>query len=161
MAKSNKIKFDKNFEDDMEEFDDEFESEEADEEEEEKEPPKTKNFAYWNVGEKSYRLKLKTKSIEELETKYRTNLVNLMGSENGMPPLKTMLDITHCAMKEWHHKVRYEHVVTLFDRYVDEGGSQLSFYTDIFMNIYIVSGFFSKAMAAEMTAAMSEATKMM
>lgn len=121
---------------------------------------KQKNFAYWEVGGHTYRLKLKTKSIETLENKYRTNLINLMGSESGMPPLKTMLEIVHEAMKDWHHGINYEKVLALFDKYVDEGGSQLSFYTNVFIGIYIASGFFSKTMAEEMMSSMKEAQKM-
>lgn len=115
-------------------------------------------FAYWKVGNHTYRLKLKTKSIEQLERQFKTNLVNLMGSESGMPSLKVMLTIAHEAMKEWHHGIRYEDVMSLFDRYIEEGGSQLSFYTEVFMMIYIASGFFSGAVARQMMAAMRETT---
>lgn len=128
---------------------------------EEQDKPKKQNFAYWTVKDRTYRLRLKTKSIELLENKYKTNLINLMGSESSMPPLKIMLEITHEAMKEWQHGIKYEKVVNLFDAYVDEGGSQLKFFTNVFIGIYIASGFFSPEMAASMTEAMEEAEKMM
>ncbi|MDE7433178.1 MAG: hypothetical protein K2N34_14865 [Lachnospiraceae bacterium] len=152
--------FEQKFEDELEELEDETEQETGFEEENIVKRSKPMNFAYWKVGECNYKLKLKTKSIENLENRYRTNLVNLMGNEAGMPPLKTMLEITHEAMKEWYHGVKYENVVALFDRYINEGGSQLSFYTNVFIGIYIASGFFSKEMAEEMMSSMEEAQKM-
>lgn len=152
--------YEEKFEDETEKFEDETEHEMGFEEENIVKRSNPMNFAYWKVGECNYRLKLKTKSIENLENRYRTNLVNLMGSESGMPPLKTMLEITHEAMKEWYHGIKYENVVALFDRYINEGGSQLSFYTNVFIGIYIASVFFSKAMAEEMMSSMEEAQKM-
>lgn len=176
MAKSNKnktVKFEKVKDTEFEEFEEDFEEDEEFEDDEnedeetefgEKEPVKAQkkqNFAYWHVKDKTYKLKLKTKSIELLENKYKTNLINLMGSESSMPPLKIMLEITHEAMKEWHHGVKYNNVVNLFDKYIENGGSQLKFFTSVFINIYIASGFFSPEMAADMTKAMAEAEKMM
>ena len=42
------------------------------------EMPKRKPFALWEVGGQSYKLKLKTSAIVELESKYKTNLMNIM-----------------------------------------------------------------------------------
>lgn len=128
---------------------------------EEENKSKKMHFAYWTVRGRTYRLKLKAKSIELLENKYKTNLINLMGSESSLPPLKIMLEITHEAMKEWNHQIKYEKVLDLFDNYVDDGGSQLKFFTNVFIGIYIASGFFTPEMAAEMLEAMEEAEKMM
>lgn len=139
------------------------EEEESDDTEDYEERTKMKkmHFAYWTVRGRTYRLKLKTKSIELLENKYKTNLINLMGSESSLPPLKIMLEIAHEAMKEWHHGIKYENVLDLFDAYIDDGGSQLKFFTNVFTGIYIASGFFTPEMATEMLEAMAEAEKMM
>lgn len=47
------------------------------------EMPKRKPFALWEVGGQSYKLKLKTSAIVDLESKYKTNLMNIMGSGQG------------------------------------------------------------------------------
>ncbi len=120
-----------------------------------------KTFAYWKVGDEEYRLKLKTGAVAELERKYKTNLINLMGSESGLPALSVMLDITYYAMKDWKHGIKYSFVESLFDDYVDEGGSQLQFFTEVFCEIYTVSGFFSRKVAEEMNSSMMEAKKKM
>ena len=107
-------------------------------------------FALWRVGGYTYRLKLKTQAINELERKYKTNLLSLLGSEAGLPALNVMLDIAHVAMAPWNNGIRKGTVETMFDLYVDEGGSQLQFFKDIYLEIFKASGFFSKEMLEDM-----------
>lgn len=107
-------------------------------------------FALWNVGRYTYRLKLKTQAINELERKYKTNLLSLLGSESGLPALNVMLDIAHAAMAPWHNGIRHGEVEAIFDLYVDEGGSQLQFFKDVYLEIFKASGFFSKEMLEDM-----------
>lgn len=122
------------------------------------EMPKRKPFALWEVGGQSYKLKLKTPAIVELETKYKTNLMNIMGTgQGGMPALSVMLDVAHAAMKDWQHGITKNEVQNLFERYVNEGGSQLSFYMSVYMEIFAVSGFFSVNLSNQMQEAMTEA----
>ena len=122
------------------------------------EMPKRKPFALWEVGGQSYKLKLKTPAIVELETKYKTNLMNIMGTgQGGMPALSVMLDVAHAAMKDWQHGITKNEVQNLFERYVNEGGSQLSFYMSVYMEIFAVSGFFSVNLSNQMAEAMTEA----
>lgn len=122
------------------------------------EMPKRKPFALWEVRGKSYKLKLKTTAIVELENKYKTNLMNIMGAgQGGMPALSVMLDVTHAAMKDWQHGITKSEVQNLFEQYVDEGGSQLAFYMSVYMEIFAVSGFFSANLSNQMTDAMTEA----
>lgn len=130
-----------------------------DQEQEEKAPEqKRKPFALWEVGGKSYKLKLRTNAIVELETKYKTNLMNIMGTgQGGMPALSVMLDVAHAAMKDWQHGITKNEVQNLFEKYVGEGGSQLSFYMSVYMEIFAVSGFFSVNLSNQMQEAMTEA----
>ena len=122
------------------------------------EMPKRKPFALCEVGGQSYKLKLKTPAIVELETKYKTNLMNIMGTgQGGMPALSVMLDVAHAAMKDWQHGITKNEVQNLFERYVNEGGSQLSFYMSVYMEIFAVSGFFSVNLSNQMQEAMTEA----
>ncbi|MBO5484880.1 MAG: hypothetical protein J5979_06695 [Lachnospiraceae bacterium] len=131
---------------------------EAQEEAPEEAPQKRKPFALWEVGDKTYKLKLKTPAIVELEQKYKTNLMNIMGSgQGGMPALSVMLDVAHAAMKDWQHGITKNEVQNLFTKYVEEGGSQLSFYMTVYMEIFTVSGFFSVNLSNQMSGALQEA----
>lgn len=130
---------------------------EAQEEVKEEETPKRKPFAIWEVGGRSFKLKLKTQAVIELEQKYKTNLMNIMGSgQGGMPALSVMLDVAHAAMKDWQNGITKNEVQNLFTKYVEEGGSQLSFYMTVYMEIFTVSGFFSVNLSNQMSGALQE-----
>lgn len=119
-------------------------------------------WAIWEVGGREYKLKLTTAEILELEKKYKTNLMNIMGAgEGGMPALTVMLDITHAAMKPFEHGMKMQDVIALFGKYEAEGGSQLEFYTKVYMNIFGVSGFFSTSLTEQMQETLEEATTIM
>ena len=61
------------------------------EEEKVVEMPKKKPFAIWNVKGEDYKMVLGTQDIVALESKYKTNLMNIMGAGNaGMPALSVM-----------------------------------------------------------------------
>lgn len=122
------------------------ESKEIDEAAEYKRPA----FAFWNVGNDTFKLKLKSANITELEKKYNTSLLSLLGSDAGLPKLSVMLDLTYAAMQPWYHGVKYESIVGLYDKYIEAGGSQLEFYKSVYMDIYKASGFFTKEMILSM-----------
>lgn len=136
--------------------------------EEEKEPVKKQEkkqpFALWKVGDTEYKLKLTTQEIIRLENLFNANLLSVISSNtenNEMPPLKVMLLITHGAIKKYNHGIKEKDVIELFDKYEEEGGSQLSFMTDVFLPIFQVSGFFSQAQADTMNKNIEEAKEQM
>jgi hypothetical protein len=136
--------------------------------EEEKEPVKKQEkkqpFALWKVGDTEYKLKLTTQEIIRLESLFNANLLSVISSNtenNEMPPLKVMLLITHGAIKKYNHGIKEKDVIELFDKYEEEGGSQLSFMTDVFLPIFQVSGFFSQAQADTMNKNIEEAKEQM
>ena len=112
-------------------------------------------WATWEVDGVEYKLKLTTSVITKLEEQFKTNLVNVL--DNGVPALKIMLTITHGAMQKFHHGIKYKDVEEMFEKYVDEGGSQTAFMTDVFFPIYQASGFFSGSMAEMMSEKLDEA----
>ena len=127
------------------------------------EAPKRKPFTIWEVDGKEYRLKLTTSEIVSLESKLRVNLLTIISSadEGSLPPLKVMLLITHGAMKKFQHGIKEDDVIELFDKYCEEGGTQMTFMTDVFLPIYQVSGFFSQAQAETMDKRLVEAKEQM
>ena len=109
-------------------------------------------FATWEVGGVTYRMKLSTADVQELERRYKTNLMNVMATDDdtGMPALTVMLDVAQQAMGKYHHGMTRAKMTELFDQYVEDGGSQYEFYVNVFTNIFLVSGFFSKARREKM-----------
>lgn len=122
---------------------------------------KRRSFAAWEVGGRTYRLKLTTAAICQIEDKFKRNLLDLLFSSGSVPPLSVMLTITQGAMKNWEHGIKYTDVQKLFDQYCEEGGTQMTFMTDVLMEIYKVSGFFSEDQTAEMDAKLAEAKEQM
>lgn len=117
-----------------------------------------KPYAVWTVGDEEYRLKLTTADIVRLESRYKKNLMAVMGEdESGMPALAVMLDVTHAAMQKYQHGIKSEKLYEIFDKYLEEGGSQLEFYMSVYMEIFAVSGFFSKRLTDEMMDSMEGA----
>lgn len=143
-------------------LDDETNVKEADVLEESK-PEKKKRppFAYWNVGGKEHKLKLTTAVICQLEDKFKCNLLNILSNSGGMPSLAVMLTITHGAVKTWEHGIKFADVQAMFDKYCEEGGTQLSFMTEVLMEIYKVSGFFSEDQQEEMDRKLEEVKEVM
>jgi hypothetical protein len=118
-------------------------------------------FAYWNVGGMEYKLKLTTAVICQLEDKFKCNLLNILSNSGGVPPLAVMLSITQGAMKTWEHGIKYADIQGMFDKYCEEGGTQLSFMADVLMPIYSVSGFFSEDQQTEMDRKLEEVKEVM
>lgn len=111
--------------------------------------PKRRPFHYWKVGEREYKLKLTTRMIEKVETKYRQNILNLV-SVDGMPALSVMLTITQAAMSPWEHGVNYKKVQDLYDKWIEDGGNQVKYFGSVIMPTLAVSGFFTEQQAESM-----------
>lgn len=120
---------------------------------------KRKPFIIWKIGEEEYRLKLTTGEISRLEQMYGGSLINLLNTETGMTPLCTMLDIVHGGLQKFNSNIDRSDVNDMFDRYIDEGGSQIEFLSDVLVPLFQVSGFFSGALETKMEKEMAEAKK--
>lgn len=120
-----------------------------------------KQFAIWEVGEEEYKLKLKTSAVCSLEEKLNMSLMDVIGTVRTMPSLSIMLTITHAAMKDWNAGIKRSDVDNIFDKYIEYGGSQLEFFTKVFMDIYKVSGFFSQTAAQKMEEQQEKAQEML
>ncbi len=110
-------------------------------------------FAVWKISEdECLKLKLTTSETLELEKKFKKNLISLMGDESNIPPLTTMLQLTHSAALPWIHGIRLKDIESKYETYVKNGGNQMKFYVDVYLQIFMVSGFFSSTMTEEFTA---------
>lgn len=118
-------------------------------------------FATWDVGNESLKLKLEINETMELEKKFRKNLISLIGDEDNIPPLTTMLQIIHAAASPWKHGLKFKDIVSYFEKYRAEGGTQLNLYVDVYLQVFMVSGFFSTSMVEDMEDSMEQVAKKM
>lgn len=116
---------------------------------------KRKAFHVWEVDGDEYKLKLTTSNICMLEEKYKRNLLDLVSMGN-FPPLNIMLTIIQAAMLPWHHKIKYKNVQDIYEKYVDEGGSQTDLVSNVLMPTLAVSGFFTLDQAESMEEKLQE-----
>lgn len=110
----------------------------------------TKPYTTWHVSEdEDYKLVLTAQQICELEDKLGgANLMSAIGNaETGMPPLRTMMLVTQAATGRYNHGIKLGDVYAIYDRYIEAGGSQVDFYTDVYVKIFEASGFFPRAQA--------------
>lgn len=105
-----------------------------------------KPFHFWEVGDRTYKLKLNTSMICKLENKYRCNISTLVIGDD-MPPLAVMLTIIHAAMTPWEHGVSYADTQKMYDMWQENGGNQQALYTKVIIPLMAVSGFFTENQA--------------
>ena len=122
--------------------------------------PKRRPFHYWKVGNRDYKLKLTASMIEKLENKYRQNVLNLVAGE-GIPPLSVMLAVVQAAMAPWEHGVGYDDVKDEYDRWTENGGNQMEFYTSVVMPTLAVSGFFTEKQAESMMKSLQDVDELL
>lgn len=121
---------------------------------------KRKPFHYWTVAGVDHKLKLTTGWITKLENKYRTNVMNLI-TASDIPPLSVMLTIIQAAMIPWEHNMKLEKVYDLYDRWLEEDGSQGELLTKVVLPTLAVSGFFTEAQAAALMKELEENADLM
>ena len=113
----------------------------------------TKPYTVWHVADdEDIKLVLEAAQICELEDKLGgRNLMGAIGNnDTGMPPLRTMIMVTHAAMHRYNHGIKLPDVYGMYDRYIANGGSQVDFYANVYVPIFQASGFFPREQADEL-----------
>ena len=116
---------------------------------------KRKPFHYWTVNGEDHKMKLTTGMIAKLENKYRTNIMNLL-TASDIPPLSVMLTIAQAALAPWEHGATIDRVYGIYDKWLEEGGSQSRLLTHVIMPTLAVSGFFTVAQAESLMKELEE-----
>lgn len=103
-------------------------------------------YSLWKVSEgKELRLRLNSQQASKVEEKIGMNLLKVFmpdgDSDFVLPPLKVMLLLTQASLQKYENGYSIEDVYDLFDEYVDNGGDQTTFMTDVLIPLFEVSGF--------------------
>ena len=112
-----------------------------------------KPYTVWHVADdEDIKLVLEAAQICELEDRLGgRNLMGAIGNnDTGMPPLRTMIMVTHAAMHRYNHGIKLADVYGMYDRYIANGGSQVDFYANVYVPIFQASGFFPREQADEL-----------
>lgn len=100
----------------------------------------------WEIKGRAYKLKLTSDVIVKLEQKFKRNLITVL-TDDGLPPLSTMLTVVQASMQMYQHGITYYSVQQLYDAYVEDGGDQLGLLSNVIMPLMSVSGFFTETQA--------------
>ena len=103
-------------------------------------------YSIWKISdEKELKLRLSSHQATKVEEKIGMNLLKVFmpeaGEEFTLPPLKVMLLLVHGALQQYEHGYSFEDVYDLYDEYVDNGGDQTTFMSEVLMPLFEVSGF--------------------
>lgn len=118
-----------------------------------------KGLPVLQIDLKATNVTLDAKMLPALPEPYNGQYIsvsNIMHLVDDMPALSVMLTIIQAAMLPWEHGIKYENILNLFDKYVEEGGSQVDLYKDVVIPTLAVSGFFTQKMATEILEATDE-----
>lgn len=92
----------------------------------------------WEVGKKSYDLKLTTLAVVEVEQKLGHNILMIFANPNEIPPVKTMAIIIQAAMK-WKKELSLNQIYSLIDEYIEEGKTMYDI-VNVLVETFIESG---------------------
>lgn len=118
--------------------------------------PKRAPYIMWDTGKAKYKLKLTAVAISKVEQRFKRNLLSVV-TDDGIPPVTTMLTIIQAAMLQFHHNMTFLRVQNAFDDYVANGGDQMKLLSDTIMPLLGVSGFFTDSQMEILTEEMKEA----
>lgn len=113
-------------------------------------------YSIWKISdEKELKLRLSSHQATKVEEKIGMNLLKVFmpeaGEEFTLPPLKVMLLLVHGALQKFENGYSFEDVYDLYDEYVDNGGDQATFMTEVLMPLFEVSGFTPRGSKAKKT----------
>ncbi len=101
------------------------------------------NYIDFEVGNKSYRLRLTTRSIVLLEKQLGCNPLSIFGNGETVPTITTMVAVLHAALQKYNHGISLNDAYDIFDEYLDEGHSSVDF-LPVILDIYRASGVIPK-----------------
>lgn len=115
-----------------------------------------KPWIEWNVGDKVYKLKLTARAITQLEKAFGKSLLMAVMDE-GIPPVSTEVTLLQAAMQKYNHGIKSDDVGDIFDKYIDEGGNQVTLLKDVVYPLMHDAGFFTDGQMRMLTREIADA----
>ena len=101
------------------------------------------NFINFEVGNKTYRLRLTTRNVVLLEKQLGCNPLGIFGAGDTVPTVTVMVAILHAALQSLNHSITLNDAYDIFDDYLAEGNSAVDF-IPVIIDIYKASGLIPK-----------------
>jgi hypothetical protein len=101
------------------------------------------NFIDFEVGNKSYRLRLNTRGIVLLEKQLGCNPLHIFGaSGDTIPTITVMVAILHASLQQYQHNITMNEAYDIFDEYLNDHNT--TDFIPVIMDIYKASGIIPK-----------------
>lgn len=95
-------------------------------------------YVDFNVNNKTYKLRLNTRSIVLLEERLGYNPLHVFGDGTYTPKVTNMVDVLYASLQQ-HHEMSLDDTFELFDAWLAEGNTPPEF-LPIIIKIYKLSG---------------------
>ncbi len=92
----------------------------------------------FNVGEKTYKLRLATRNIVALEKAIGKNPLGIFKDGEEVPSVTTMVTILWASLQQFQHGVSMDDAYDIFDEYLKE--HTMTDFISVILDIYKVSG---------------------
>ena len=99
-------------------------------------------FKEFEVGGRTYKLAMKTRSVIELEKKKGCNPIAVFGDGDRVPTVTDMINILSAALQRFEHGLTQNDAISIFDTWLDEGHNIAEF-IPVILDVYKVSGLIS------------------
>lgn len=93
----------------------------------------------FEVGNKSYKLRLNTRNIVSLEKSLGCNPLGIFGNGESLPTVSQMVAILHASLQAYEHGITMNDAYDIFDAYLESGHATTDF-IPVIIEIYKVSG---------------------
>lgn len=105
-------------------------------------------FHEFEVGNKTYKLRLNTRNVVMLERRLGCNPIAIFGNGETIPSITQMMHILHCSLLELQHNIGLEDAYAIYDAWLADGHNMTEFINEI-LSIYKVSGIMREDTKAE------------
>lgn len=93
----------------------------------------------FNVGDKTYKLRLNTRNVVSLEKQLGCNPLAIFGNGETLPPVTQMVAILHASLQQLEHGIDMNKAYDIFDEYLEDG-HQMADFLAVIIEVYKVSG---------------------
>lgn len=103
------------------------------------------NYIDFEVGSKTYKLRLNTRAIVLLEKQLGCNPLSIFGfdyTQPQLPSFTTMVSILHASLQQYNHGITLNDAYDIFDEYLAEHDS--TEFISVIMELYKASGIMPK-----------------
>lgn len=105
-------------------------------------------FYEFEVGAKTYKLRLNTRALVELEKRIGCNPLSIFNEEDKLPTISVMVAILHASLQQYQHNITINDAYDIFDEYLASGKTMPDFVW-VILEIYKNSGLISTEVNTE------------